>query len=90
MTLFHHDSLYYSEKVKQKEVSVTELVERALHNIEHYDDMNAVIHIQKDQALNIAKDMDKKLESLSSENIKERRMDQNFLKIIFRKVQVTS
>lgn len=71
MTLFNHDSLYYSEKVKQKEVSVTELVERAIYNIEHYDDMNAVIHIQKDKALNTAKDMDKKLERLSYENIKE-------------------
>ena len=66
MTLFNHDSLYYSEKVKQKEVSVTELVERAIYNIEHYDDMNAVIHLQKDKALNTAKDMDKKLERLSS------------------------
>lgn len=59
MTLFNHDSLYYSEKVKQKEVSVTALVERAIYNIEHYDDMNAVIHLQKYKALNIAKDMDK-------------------------------
>ncbi len=70
MTLFHHDSLYYSEKVKQKEVSVTELVERALHNIEHYDDMNAVVHIQKDRALRTAQEMDKVLSTLSSEEIK--------------------
>src|SRR5690625_549001 len=70
--LFDQDATFYAEQVKMKEVAVTELVERALHNIERLNpQLNAVIHVQKEEALDKAKLFDDKINSLMESEIEE-------------------
>lgn len=64
--LFDQDALYYAEQIKNKEVTVTELVERALKNIEMYNSqLNALSHVQTDEALEKAAELDKQILSLT-------------------------
>lgn len=68
--LFKEDASFYAAKVKSKELSVTELVEWALLNIENLNSkLNAVTHVQKEEALEKAKLFDKTLNSLTSDEI---------------------
>lgn len=65
--LFEQDALYYAKQIKTKEVTVTELVKRALKNIEMYDaQLNALSHVQTDEALKHASQLDVQIKSLSS------------------------
>lgn len=68
--LFKEDASFYAAKVKSKELSVTELVEWALLNIENLNSkLNAVTHVQKVEALKKAKLFDKTLNSLTNDEI---------------------
>ena len=68
--LFDKDATFYAEQVKANEVTVTELVERALENIERLNPkLNAVVHVQKDEALEKAKLFDDKKASLMENEI---------------------
>ncbi len=70
--LFEQDALYYAKQVKNKEVSVTDLVERAIANIEKYNtELQAVSHLQADEALREAKELDEQIAHLSSEDMRE-------------------
>lgn len=61
--LFDQDALYYAEQIRTKEVTVTELVKRALNNIETYDaQLNALSHVQTEEALKHAKQLDEQIE----------------------------
>lgn len=64
--LFNHDATYYANQVKKGEVSVTELVQTGLKNINELNPvLNAVISIQETYALDLAKEMDEHLATLS-------------------------
>lgn len=70
--LFNKDATFYAEQVKAKNVTVTELVEYALENIEQLNPkLNAVVHIQQEEALEKAKLFDDKISSLMNNEIKE-------------------
>jgi len=65
--LFEKDATYYAKQIKNKEVTVSELIERALKNIKVLNKrLNAVTHIQREDALKNAKQFDKKLNDLNS------------------------
>lgn len=69
--LFDQDALYYAEQIKNKKITVTELVKRALKNIETYNpQLNALSHVQVDDALQKADTFDKQLHSLTSDELK--------------------
>ena len=66
MSLFTHDATYYSNQIKRREVTATELVERAFKNIKSLDDkLNSVIHLQEAEAFEKAKSYDEHILSLS-------------------------
>lgn len=68
--LFEKDATYYAAQVKNKEVTVTELVGRALNNIEAVNPaLNAVVYVQNEDALNAAQEFDAKLEGLLTKEI---------------------
>ncbi len=70
--LFTEDATYYAEQVKKKEVTATELVQRALHNIEQLNPkLNAVTHVQEKEALEKARAYDQELEGLSLDEAAE-------------------
>jgi len=69
---FENDATYYAEKIKNKDVTVTALIKRALQNINDLnDELNAVNHIQANDALTNANQMDEHLAQLSQEKIKD-------------------
>lgn len=70
--LFDKDATHYAKQIKHKETSVIDLVERALKNIEEVNPkLNAVVHVQKQEALMYAQALDKKLTSLRDDEIKQ-------------------
>lgn len=70
--LFKEDALYYAKKVKAKEITVTELVEAAIENIKRFNPLlQAVSHLQDEEALEEAKRMDKHLAGLSDDEIEQ-------------------
>ena len=70
--LFEQDATYYAQKIKTKEMTVTQVVQRAIDNIEQYNPtLNAVTHLQKKEALDKAKLFDKKIQALLDEEINE-------------------
>lgn len=70
--LFKEDATYYAKQIRQKEVTSTELINRALANIKKLNPkLNAVTHIQKEEALEKANAFDKELANLSQDEINE-------------------
>lgn len=70
MSLFTHDATYYSNQIKRREVTATELVERAFKNIKSLDDkLNSVIHLQEADAFEKAKSYDEHIVSLSDQEL---------------------
>ena len=68
--LFEKDATFYAAQVKNKEVTVTELVQYALDNIDRVNpSLNAVVHVQSKEALKAAQAFDAKLAGLSSTEI---------------------
>lgn len=66
--LFDKDAIYYAEQIKNKEVTVTELVQRAIKNINDYDSqLNALTHVQAEDALDTARKFDDKINSLTTD-----------------------
>lgn len=64
--LFEKDATYYAEQIKKQEVTVTELVERALKNIQALNPkLNAIIHTQQENALEEARNFDEALLALT-------------------------
>ncbi|CAD2075012.1 amidase family protein [Phocicoccus pinnipedialis] len=70
MSLFTHDATYYSNQIKRREVTATQLVERAFKNIKLLDvKLNSVIHLQEQEALSLAKSYDAHISSLTDEEV---------------------
>lgn len=70
--LFDKDALHYAKQVKSKEVTVTALVRRALKNIKDYDPhLNAVTHVQTEEALEKAALFDERLATLTESEIND-------------------
>lgn len=68
--LFDKDALYYAKQIRKQEVTVTELVERALKNIEEYNSqLNALSNVQAEEALKNGRQFDEKIESLTTDEI---------------------
>lgn len=68
--MFKKDALFYANQVKKKEVTVKQLVEAALSNIKELNGkLNAVTHIQTEDALKKADLFDRKLATLSAAEI---------------------
>lgn len=68
--LFEKDATYYADQVKKKEMTVKALVEAALQNIENLNtQLNAVTHMQTEEALKNAEEYDRRLSSLSEEEL---------------------
>ncbi len=67
MLIADHSIKQLNKLLKAKEVSVTELTQLSLQEIESSADLNAFITVNKDQALARARELDKKL--LEGENI---------------------
>lgn len=68
--LFDKDALHYVKQVRRKEVSITGLVKRALTNIEDQNPkLNAVVHVQAEEALKIAAEYDEELATMTAEEI---------------------
>lgn len=70
--LFDKDATFYAEQIKAKKVTVTELVKCALENIEQVNPkLNAVVHTQREEALEKSKLFDDKIASLMDSEINE-------------------
>lgn len=70
--LFDKDATFYAQQVKRKEVPVTDLVKAALENIDKLNPkLNAVTHIQAEEALEKAQEYDEHLAGLTQEEIKD-------------------
>ena len=70
--LFEKDATFYADQIKKQEVTVTELVQRALTNIDDVDSkLNAVIHIQRDEAIEAAREFDEALIALEEDEIQQ-------------------
>lgn len=70
--LFNQDATFYAQQVKAREFTVTELVEWALENIERLNPaLNAVVHVQKEEALEKARLFDEKISSLEQEELEQ-------------------
>ena len=70
--LFDQDATFYAQQVKAREVTVTELVEWALENIERLNPtLNAVVHVQKEEALKKAQLFDEKISALRNSELKQ-------------------
>lgn len=68
--LFNKDATFYAKQVRNKEVSVVELIQRALKNIEALNPkLNAITHVQEDEALTLAQEFDKKLVDLNADEV---------------------
>ncbi len=66
--LFEKDATFYAEQVRNGEITVTELVEAALENIEQLNPkLNAVVHVQADDARINAEKFDQQLGTLTAE-----------------------
>ena len=66
--LFEKDATFYAEKIRKREISVSEVVEAALDNIERLNPkLNAVVHVQADEARAKATAFDYELIYLSAE-----------------------
>lgn len=64
--LFTEDATFYAQGIKEGKFTATELVSAALENIEKYNSrLNAVVHVQTEEALQKAADYDEKLARLS-------------------------
>jgi amidase len=60
--LFKEDATYYARQIKNQEITVSELVERALKNIETLNPkVNAITHVQREEALKNARTFDEAL-----------------------------
>lgn len=65
---FTEDALYYANQVKSGEVTVSELVERALANIEELNpQLNAVVYVQAEEARATADEYDQYLANLNDQ-----------------------
>ena len=70
--LFEKDAIYYAEKVKAKELTVSQLVEAAIENIKEYNPvLQAVTHLQAEEARKQAEEMDEKLFSMKEGEINQ-------------------
>lgn len=70
--LFDKDATFYAEQVKNKEVTVTQLIEHALGNIKSINPkLNAITHVQANEALDQAQEYDEHLEFLSKDEIQQ-------------------
>lgn len=70
--LFEKDAIYYAEKVKTKELTVSQLVEAAIENIKKYNPLlQAVTHLQVKEARQQAKEMDEELATMKEEKIQQ-------------------
>lgn len=70
--LFKEDATYYAKQIKNQEVTATELVQRALKNIDTLNPkLNAITHIQREDALKNARIMDEVLIAHTPAEIKE-------------------
>lgn len=70
--LFEKDATFYADQIKKQEVTVTELVQRALTNIDDVDSkLNAVIHIQRDEAIEAAREFDEALIALEEDEFQQ-------------------
>lgn len=70
--LFDKDATYYAKQIKNKEVKVTELIKRAIKNIEDYNSkLNALSHVQIEDALKKAFLFDKRIDALTTEEIEK-------------------
>lgn len=70
--LFDQDATFYAQQLKAREVTVSELVERALENIKRLNPkLNAVVHVQREDALTKARLFDEKISSLNDRELKE-------------------
>lgn len=66
--LFEQDATFYAQKIRKHEMTASELVEAALENIERLNSkLNAVVHIQAEEARAKAAEYDQGLIGLSSE-----------------------
>ena len=66
--LFEKDATFYAEKIRKREISVSEVVEAALDNIERLNPkLNAVVHVQAYEARAKATAFDYELIYLSAE-----------------------
>jgi len=65
---FTKDATYYANLVKRKEISTYDLVQQAFKNIEELDEnINSVVHVQKELATNKAIEYDNYIEKLALE-----------------------
>ncbi|XJS10425.1 amidase [Aerococcaceae bacterium WGS1372] len=65
--LFTEDATFYAQEIREGRHTVTELVQAAINNIETMDEsLNAVVHRQFDQALDLAESYDQQLRNDSS------------------------
>ena len=65
--LFKEDATYYAKLIKSGETTATELVEKAIQNIEEWNDtLNAVVHKQYEFARSIANRFDHYFEQLDT------------------------
>lgn len=70
--LFTEDATFYAEQIKKQEITVSELIDRALKNIQTLNPkLNAVTHTQKEDALKKARQFDEILISLTPAEISE-------------------
>ena len=66
--LFEKDATFYAQKIRKQEMTVTELVEAALENIEKLNPkLNAVVHVQAEEARAKAAEFDHHLIGLEAE-----------------------
>lgn len=64
--LFDKDASFYAKEVKQGKVTVKELIQRCLDNVRELNPkLNAIVHIQEEEALKKAQDYDVKLSSMA-------------------------
>lgn len=69
--LFNEDATYYAKQIKKQEVTATELVQHALKNIDALNPkLNAITHVQREDALKNARIMDEVLIAHTTAEIK--------------------
>jgi len=67
---FTEDAAHYAGLVKQKKVSVHDLIQQSFKNIEKFDEhINSVVHVQKEFAINKAAEYDNHIEELTIEKL---------------------
>lgn len=69
---FTEDATYYANLIKEKEISIYDLVQRALRNIEDLDGkLHSVVHVQENFAKNTAEKFDEHIAKLTTEELND-------------------